>query len=65
MKAELEGGPLDGGSAELPNGGTKKKSVLIVSAYCAVAHRFLDYEYEACAKPEGNKQKFKWKGQKN
>ena len=49
----------------MPSGGTRKRSVLIVSAYCAMAHRFLDHEYVASESPKGNTQKFKWKGQRN
>jgi hypothetical protein len=64
MKADLLGGPLDGGTAEIARSGTKG-DILIVSAYCAVAHRFLDHKYKVFGRPKDGKQKFKWKGQSN
>jgi hypothetical protein len=64
MKADLEGGPLDGGTAGVKEP-ARKGSVLIVSAYCPIAHRFLDHKYEAAARPKDGEQLFKWKGQKN
>jgi hypothetical protein len=66
MKAILNGGPLDGGTAEVSDPeGARKGQTLIISHYCPVAHRFLDHKYIAESRPKEGKQQFKWKGQKN